>query len=92
VLAKPRASTKKRQLPKGSLLESLEYRRIVPLEVIAASLAMHLSIDELEWLWRELAKRTEAERGEVVRKGQGEPLVPATLQGRLVTYSVFHSS
>jgi hypothetical protein len=58
-------------------MEPLEYRRIVPLEVLAASLAMRLSIDELEWLWRELAKRIEAERGEEVRKGQGEPLVPS---------------
>jgi hypothetical protein len=42
-------------------MEPPAYRRIVPLEVLAASLAIRLSVDELEWLWRELAKRTESE-------------------------------
>jgi hypothetical protein len=59
-------------------MERLEYRRIVPLEILAASLAMRLSVDELEWLLRELAQRTEAERREEAQREQGEPPVPAT--------------
>jgi hypothetical protein len=59
-------------------VEPLEYSCIVPLEVLAASLATRLGVDELEWLWRELAKRTEAERREGVRSARGEPLIPAT--------------
>jgi hypothetical protein len=52
-------------------MEPLEYRSIVPLEVLAASLAMRLSIEEREWLWRGLSKRTEAERREEVQRARG---------------------
>jgi hypothetical protein len=49
-------------------MEPLEYRSIVPLEVLAASLVMRLSVDELEWLWRDLAKRTEEKRCKACEK------------------------
>jgi hypothetical protein len=43
-------------------MEPPEYRSITPLEVLAASLVVRLSLNELEWLWRELARRTEEKR------------------------------
>jgi hypothetical protein len=55
-------------------MEPLEYRSIVPLEVLAASLTMRLSVDELEWLWKELATRTEAEKRKDAEIEQRESL------------------
>jgi len=43
--------------------DSLE-RPIFATEVLAASLAMRLTLEELEWLWRDLAKRAEEKRRE----------------------------
>jgi hypothetical protein len=57
-------------------MEPLEYRSIVPLEVLAISLVMRLSVDELEWLWRELAWRTEEKRSQAYEEGE-EPIVLA---------------
>jgi hypothetical protein len=39
-------------------------RPIIATEVLAASLAMRLTLEELEWLWRDLAKRAEEKRRE----------------------------
>ena len=62
-----------------SLMEPSEYRSTLPLELLASSLAMRLTLDELDWLWRELAQRTEAQkRREEVLREQREPLVRAT--------------
>jgi hypothetical protein len=36
--------------------------RISPLGILAASLALRLTLDELEWLYRELEERTEEKR------------------------------
>jgi hypothetical protein len=57
-------------------MEPPEYRSIVPLEVLAASLVMRLRVDELEWLWRELAQRTEEKRRKAGAQGE-EPFVLA---------------
>jgi hypothetical protein len=59
-------------------MERPEYPRSLPLEILAASLAMRLTLDELDWLWRELAQRTEAHRREEVQRERREPLVRAT--------------
>ncbi len=42
-------------------MEPLECRS-TPLEVLATSLVMRLSVDDLQWLGRELAKRAEEKR------------------------------
>ncbi len=59
-------------------MEPPEYPSTLPLEILAASLAMRLTLDELDWLWRELAQRTEAQRREEAPREQREPLVGAT--------------
>jgi hypothetical protein len=46
-----------------------EYRSIAPIEILATSLVMRLSVDELEWLWRELAQRTEEKRRKECKEG-----------------------
>jgi hypothetical protein len=61
-------------------MEPPEYKSTLPLEILAASLTTHLTLDELEWLSRELAQRTEAQRREEVHREQGEPLAPAMLR------------
>jgi hypothetical protein len=43
-------------------MEPPKYRPTLPLELLAASLAARLTLDELDWLWRELAQHTEAHR------------------------------
>jgi hypothetical protein len=56
-------------------MEPLEYRKTLALEVLAASLQMRLTLDELEWLWRELAQRTQAQkRRKAARREGGERL------------------
>jgi hypothetical protein len=45
-------------------MELSEYKSTLPLELLAASLATRLTLDELEWLTRDLARRTEGERRE----------------------------
>ena len=55
-------------------MEPPEYGSIFPLEVLATSLAMRLSVDELEWLWRELAQRTEEKRCKACEE-RVEPIV-----------------
>ena len=55
-------------------MELHKYSSTVPLEVLAASLAMHLSVDELEWLWRDLARRTQEKRCTACEAGE-EPFV-----------------
>ena len=52
------------------------YRSTAPLEVLATSLAMGLSYNELEWLWMELARRAEEKRRKECKEG-GEPCVLA---------------
>ena len=52
------------------------YRSTAPLEVLATSLAMGLSYNELEWLWRELARRAEEKRRKECKE-VGEPSVLA---------------
>ena len=42
-----------------------QYRSFTALEVLATSLLMRLTLDELEWLWRELKERTDQKRGEM---------------------------
>jgi hypothetical protein len=61
-------------------MEPPEYKSTLPLEILAASLTTRLTLDELEWLSRDLAQRTEAHRREEVHRAQGEPLAPATLR------------
>ena len=61
-------------------MEPPEYKSTLPLEILAASLATRLTLDELDWLSRELAQRTDAHRREEVHREQGEPLAPATLR------------
>jgi hypothetical protein len=61
-------------------MESPEYNSTLPLEILAASLTTRLTPDELDWLSRELAQRTDAHRREEVHREQGEPLAPATLR------------
>jgi hypothetical protein len=59
-------------------MEPPEYKSTLPLEILAASLTTRLTLDELDWLSRELAQRTDAHRREEVHREQGEPLAPAT--------------
>jgi hypothetical protein len=59
-------------------MEPPEHPSTLPLEILAASLAMRLTLDELDWLWRKLAQRTEAHRREEVPRAQREPLVRVT--------------
>ena len=61
-------------------MEPPEYKSTLPLEILAASLATRLTLDELHWLSRDLAQRTEAHRREEVHTEQGAPLAPATLR------------
>jgi hypothetical protein len=61
-------------------MEPPEYNSTLPLEFLAASLTTRLTPDELDWLSRELAQRTDAHRREEVHREQGEPLAPATLR------------
>jgi hypothetical protein len=61
-------------------MEPPEYKSTLPLEILAASLATRLTLDELEWLSRDLAQRTEAHRREEVHTEQGASLAPATLR------------
>jgi hypothetical protein len=61
-------------------MEPPEYKSTLPLEILAASLATRLTLDELEWLSRDLAQRTEAHGREEVHTEQGAPLAPATLR------------
>jgi hypothetical protein len=63
-----------------SSMEPSESRSILPLEILATSLVMRLSLNELEWLWRELAKRTEEKRRKESKAG-GEPSVLAGNRG-----------
>jgi hypothetical protein len=44
---------------------------------------MRLTLDELEWLSRELARRAEEKRYEEDRIDRGEPLAPAIPTGML---------
>jgi hypothetical protein len=44
----------------------------VSLEILATSLTTRLTLDELEWLWRELAQHTEAQRRGEVQIEQSE--------------------
>jgi hypothetical protein len=43
-------------------MEPTEYKSTFALEVLVTSLVMRLTLDELEWLSRELAQRTEEKR------------------------------
>ena len=43
-------------------MELSEYKSTLPLEVLATSLVSRLTLDELEWLSRVLAERTEEKR------------------------------
>jgi hypothetical protein len=55
----------------------------LPLEILAASLRTRLTLDELEWLWRELAQHTEAERRGEVQIEQRESLSSPRRTGAL---------
>jgi hypothetical protein len=57
-------------------METPKSRSIAPLEILATSLVMRLSLDELEWLCGELAQRTEEKRRKESKEG-GEPSVLA---------------
>lgn len=46
-------------------MKPTEFGSTIALEVLAASLAMRLAPDDLEWLWRELNQRVERKRLEV---------------------------
>jgi hypothetical protein len=46
-----------------------QYRSFAALEVLATSLVMRLSLNELEWLWRELAQRTQEKRRKECNEG-----------------------
>jgi hypothetical protein len=59
-------------------MEPPEYRSSFALEILAASLATRLTLEELDWLSRELARRTEAQRYDEDQIKQGEPLAPDT--------------
>ena len=50
---------------------------IVSLEVLATSLVMRLSLNELAWLWRDLAQRTQEKRRKETKEG-GEPPILAS--------------
>ena len=43
-------------------MEPSEYKSTLALEVLASSLVTRLTLDELEWLSRQLAQRIEAQR------------------------------
>jgi hypothetical protein len=45
-------------------MEPRQYRSFTALEVLATSLVMRLTLDDLEWLCRELKERTDQKRGE----------------------------
>jgi hypothetical protein len=45
-------------------MEPTEYKSTFALEVLVTSLVTRLTLGELEWLWRELAQRTEEKRRE----------------------------
>jgi hypothetical protein len=66
-------------------LEPTGYKSTFALDLLAASLAMRLGVDELEWLGRELVKRTEVERRKEVHGEQGEPLGRLHTRGGLGT-------
>jgi len=53
--------------------EDLRGGTITAMQVLATSLATHLTLEELEWLWRELAKRAEQKGPRAGGAGQ-EPL------------------
>ena len=53
-----------------------EYRSFAALEVLATSMVMRLSLNDLEWLWRELAQRTQEKRRKASKVG-GEPPILA---------------
>ena len=57
-------------------MEHPEYKSTLALEILATSLATRLTLDELEWLWPELAQRTEQKR----RQAGGEAPVLAGYQ------------
>jgi hypothetical protein len=52
-----------------SLMQPPQYRSFAALEVLATSLVMRLSLNELEWLWRELAQRTQEKRRKECNEG-----------------------
>ena len=57
-------------------MEHPEYKSTLALEILATSLATRLTLDELEWLWPELAQRAEQKR----RQAGGEATVLAGYQ------------
>ncbi len=50
------------------LIEPPEYKSFPAIEVLAASLVMRLTVDDLERLGRELQKRTEERRRQAARE------------------------
>jgi hypothetical protein len=51
-------------------MEPSEYRSVTAIEVLTTSLAMRLTPDELEGLWRELSRRTAEKRPEASESGE----------------------
>jgi len=52
-------------------MKSAKSKSSTSLEVLAKSLAMRLTLDELEWLWRELKEQAKQKRHQAGEQGFG---------------------
>jgi hypothetical protein len=59
-------------------METTKYRSSTAVEILAASLAMSLDPDELEWLWRELARRAAENRSKAAVASRADTEVVKT--------------
>ena len=57
------------RLPNGGTMKRVGSMSILSLEVLAKSLSMHLTLEEIEWLCRELKEQAEARRPQSSNEG-----------------------
>ncbi len=72
-------------------MEPTEYKSTFALEVLTSSLVTRLTLDEFEWLWRELAQRTEEKRHKEGRMATSSVRPMGANNGQVADAHNFHT-
>ncbi len=72
-------------------MEPTEYKSTFALEVLATSLVMRLTLDELEWLCNALAQRTEEKRRKEGRMATSSVRPRSANSGQVADARNFHT-